>query len=60
MEKSDSVFRGFFYTSLGAQKKSFLDKTKSHLALKFPGKRALLHVPPTGHLWREMLRLQSQ
>ena len=35
-------------------------KTKSHLSLKVPSKGALLHVPPTGPLWREMIHLQSQ
>jgi hypothetical protein len=32
----------------------------SKKTLKFSGKGAPLHVPPTGSLWREMLLLQSQ
>ena len=37
-----------------------LIKTKSYLSLKVPSKRAPFHVPSTGPLWREILRLQSQ
>jgi hypothetical protein len=33
---------------------------KEKKSLKVTGKGAHLHVPPTGSLWREMLRLQSQ
>jgi len=56
-EVSSSVPQLKFTTSSGSNKKGpryFCQKI-----LKFPSKGFPLHVPPTGPIWREMLRLQS-
>jgi len=58
-EVSSSVPQLRFATSSGSKTKNPDIYVKKE-TLTIPGKGAPLLVPPTGSLWREMLRLQIQ